>query len=317
MPVKADLRAAQLDACSDPRMKLAIAKTLVEAKIARSIQVLEWLAERYDLSREVLLAKREALKLRQARTVIAVRSVEGRVAVKYWEAYGKVLPEALDFQGRMTTSHQNNATDPVNAALNYGYGFLEGEVRRAINTLGFEPAVGFLHDTSDYQTKQSLVYDIQEPFRWLVDLTAMQAFESGSLDVPNFHFTGDDYRYRFDAEAKTRFLNLLRERFNSGVTYKGRVVKWDTVMELKMNEFGRYLTEKASALDFTEPAPKLKRNDNRELRTAILSLTPSQTKKLNIRKSSLHYLRKRAMSDSFRIYGKTARKLEQIPSVEV
>jgi len=26
----------------------------------------------------------------------------------------------------MTSTHQNNATDPVNAALNYGYGFLKG-----------------------------------------------------------------------------------------------------------------------------------------------------------------------------------------------
>jgi CRISPR/Cas system-associated endonuclease Cas1 len=29
-------------------------------------------------------------------------------------------------------------------------------------------AVGFLHDFSAYQTKQSLAYDLQEPFRWLV-----------------------------------------------------------------------------------------------------------------------------------------------------
>lgn len=73
----------------------------------------------------------------------------------------------------MTSSHQNNATDPVNAALNYGYGFLEGECRRAINAVGLEPSVGFLHDFSHYQTKQSLVYDLEEPFRWLVDLTVI------------------------------------------------------------------------------------------------------------------------------------------------
>ncbi len=79
-----------------------------------------------------------------------------------------MIAEHLDFQGRMTSSHQNNASDPVNLALNYGYGFLEGECRRAINAVGLEPAVGFLHDSSDYQTKQSLVYDLEEPFRWLM-----------------------------------------------------------------------------------------------------------------------------------------------------
>ena len=65
--------------------------------------------------------------------------------------------------------------------LNYGYGFLEGECRKAINAVGLEPSVGFLHDFSDYQTKQSLAYDLQEPFRWLVDLSVIQAFESGLL----------------------------------------------------------------------------------------------------------------------------------------
>lgn len=102
MPVKADLRSAQIEACAKSGMKFRISKSLVDAKIARSIQVLEWLAERYNLSREIMLVKREAMNLRQARTVGAIRSVEGRVALKYWAAYGKVLPESLDFQGRMT-----------------------------------------------------------------------------------------------------------------------------------------------------------------------------------------------------------------------
>ena len=83
----------------------------------------------------------------------------------------------------MTSSHQNNASDPMNAALNYGYGFLEGECRKAINSVGLEPSVGFLHDFSDYQTKHSFVYDLQEPFRWLVDLTVIEAFESKTLDL--------------------------------------------------------------------------------------------------------------------------------------
>lgn len=59
----------------------------------------------------------------------------------------------------MTSSHQNNASDPVNLALNYAYGVLEGECRAAINAVGLEPSMGFLHDFSNYQTKQSLVYD--------------------------------------------------------------------------------------------------------------------------------------------------------------
>jgi len=83
-------------------------------------------------------------------------------ALRYWQAFRKALPEWLDFQGRMTMSHQNNASDPFNAALNYGYGFLEAECRMAINAVGLESAIGFLHEVSSDQTRESLVYDAMD-----------------------------------------------------------------------------------------------------------------------------------------------------------
>lgn len=211
-----------------------------------------------------------------------------------------------DFQGRMTSSHQNNASDPVNAALNYAYGFLEGECRKAINTVGLEPSVGFLHDFSDYQTKQSLVYDLQEPFRWLADISVIEAFESGALRLRDFFFTGDDYRCRLDVEARRGFIELLKARYNSGVRYRGRVLKWDTVIEQKANELGRFLIGKSSTVDFAEPVLRLKGNDDPGMRAKILALTSSQAKRLGIGKSTLHYLREYASHDgSFRVHEKT------------
>ena len=180
----------------------------------------------------------------------------------------------------------------------------------AINSFGLEPAVGFLHDFSDYQTKQSLAYDLQEPFRWLVDLSVIQAFESQTLGLHDFYFTGDDYRYRFEAEAKQRFIEVLRERFNAGVTYNGRVLKWDTVIEQKANELGRFLVNKSSTLDFEKPSPRLMRHDNREMRGRILSLTQSEARELGIRKSTLYHLRKNAQScRSFKTYKPVLEKI--------
>jgi CRISPR-associated protein Cas1 len=198
-------------------------------------------------------------------------------------------------------------------ALNYAYGVLEGECRAAINTVGLEPSVGFLHETSGYQTKQSLVYDLQEPYRWIAEVAVMEAFESGLLDLPDFYFTGDDYRYRFEPEAKQRFLKLLRERFNSGARYKGRALKWDTVIEQKTVELGRYLAGRTSQLNFSEPSPNLTRTDDRELRRRILSLWQPDARRLGIGRSTLHYLRKNAKStDSLRTYQKVSDKLKPL-----
>jgi CRISPR-associated protein Cas1 len=58
-----------------------------------------------------------------------------------------------------------------------------------MNAVGLEPSVGFLHEFVSYQTKQSLVYDLQEPFRWISDVSMLEAFESRELDLHDFYFT--------------------------------------------------------------------------------------------------------------------------------
>jgi CRISPR-associated protein Cas1 len=308
---QAHIRRAQFQAANERKRKFRIAKALVQAKIARSLYVLEYFAQGCDIEKESEAARREAKRLPKASTIAQLRTVEGRVALGYWAAYRKALPEPLGFQGRMTTTRQSKASDPVNLALNYGYGFLEAECRKAINAIGLEPSVGYLHEFSDYQTKQSLVYDLQEPFRFLVDLTVMQAFDSGALDANSFYFTEHDYRLRFQSEAKGRFLTALRERFNSGVRYKGQRLRWDTVVEQKAVELGRYLVGRTGKLNFSDPSPNLIRTDDGELRRRILNLSQSRAEKLGIGKSTLHYLRKNARGDrSFSVYKNVHEKLK-------
>jgi CRISPR-associated protein Cas1 len=210
----------------------------------------------------------------------------------------------------MTNTKSMNATEPVNAALNYGYGFLKVECRMAVNTVGLEPAIGFLHESSGYQTKESLVYDLEEPFRFLIDLTVIKAFESGWLSPEDFAFTRDDYLYRIENDGRKRLLHLLRERFNSGVQYKGRLLKWDTVIEQKTAELARYFVNQYPSLSFQEPKPVLERPDNIEMREKILSLTQVEAEKHGIGKSTLHYLRRNARdSRSFRIYSNVKEKI--------
>ncbi len=195
--------------------------------------------------------------------------------------------------------------------MNYAYGVLEGECRRAINIVGLEPSIGFLHDFADYQTKQSLVYDLQEPFRWLGDVITIQAFESGLLDIRDFYFIGDDYRYHFEVEAKRRFLEFLKGKFNSGVNYKNKTWKWDTIILNKTEELSRFLLGKSQSLNFAEPAPSLIRSDSLDLRKRILELTQREAQESSIGRTTLHYLRKSAEGQRpFKVYRRVRHKLE-------
>jgi CRISPR-associated protein Cas1 len=310
MPVKADLRAAQLKACEDPEKKRKIAYELVKAKISRSNDVLKWLAERYDIEKDARRVAFESRRLSRARTVDDIRMVEGRVAQYYWQAVQSIFPETFCFQSRIIGSHQYNASDPVNLCLNYAYGVLEGECRKAINTVGLEPAFGFLHEPAKHQTSQSLVYDLQEPFRWLADVTTIEAFESGVLDMKDFYFMGDDYRYHMETESKRRFLGLLREKFNSGIRYKDKTCKWETVILAKTQELGRFLLGRSRDVSFLEPTPELTRCDSKELRLRILGLTTKEARVSGISKSTFHDLRKRAQTRTpLKVYQKVVSRL--------
>ena len=127
---------------------------------------------------------------------------------------------------------------------------------KVINTIGLEPAFGFLHEPSNHQTAQSLVY-LQEPFRWLCDVTVIEAFESRVLDLKDFYFMGDDYRYHIEIEAKRRFLDLLKNRFNAGAKYNGKMWKWDTIMLKKTQELACFLLAKSYSVHFLEPIPRM------------------------------------------------------------
>lgn len=86
-----------------------------------------------------------------------VFSVEGRAAQHYWTALAAVF--GPEFPGRKG----QQGTDPVNQALNYGYGILYAEVWRALLQSGLDPAFGYLHAAPG--DRAALVFDVIEPFR--------------------------------------------------------------------------------------------------------------------------------------------------------
>jgi len=117
-----------------------------------------------------------------------VRAQEAQAAKAYWAVVRWTLPEGLDFPGR----RRQGARDPVNAALNYGYGVLYNHVWRALVEAGLNPCIGFLHE--EQRSKPVLSYDCVEEFRApLVDRVVFSLFskeepvhlEEGLLDRPS------------------------------------------------------------------------------------------------------------------------------------
>ena len=96
--------------------------------------------------------------------------------------------------------------------LNYGYAILESEVKKDLNSIGLDPSISFLHELSN--SRASLVYDIQELYRWLVDLSVIQLLEEKKLKKADFIVT-ENYNIRLSTLLR---MSVLSSRFilNSG-----------------------------------------------------------------------------------------------------
>lgn len=112
----------------------------------------------------------EALRWREAQAAKAYFTAWRAIPLQ-WKATGAhPIPPAWRHLGpRLSslTGTARQATHPVNALLNYAYGLLESQVRRALIIAGLDPTLGVLHASQPGRT--ALVYDVMEPLRPQVD----------------------------------------------------------------------------------------------------------------------------------------------------
>ncbi len=155
--------------------------------------------------------------------------LEGRAAQRYWGAVRLVLPEKYAFPGRSG----RGASDPINAALNYGYGILYGQCERCLVLAGLDPYAGFLH--VDRPGKPSLTLDFIEEFRQaVVDRTVIGMANKGAA------FAQDD-KNMLTKEARQSLAEKVLERLESGVAYEGKRHPLRAVMQRQARHLAGFL----------------------------------------------------------------------------
>jgi CRISPR-associated protein Cas1 len=314
-----NIRMAQYDAYRNEQ-RVPLARSFIEAKIEHSLLVLDWIKTRYPPVYEEKESSINDIRsykssLDKARTPGDVLGVEGMVAQNYWSVIRAIIDKKLDFEGRNIgrTGKAMGATDPVNALFNYGYAMLETQCWIAVNSNGLDPQVGFLHEYAP--SKAPLVYDLQEPYRWLVDISVIGALERKEFSRKDFILT-DNYNIRLRPDATKKLIELVNGQLSSRVSYKNRSWEWRSVIHQKAGELVECLDGKRTSVDFITPYPVITRDDSEELRSKILSIGYNDWMKAGNSKGSLHYLKKNAMSEKpFKVYGKMKEKLDRTLSL--
>lgn len=237
---------------------------------------------------------------------------EGRVSIVYWDALSRVfnsLYPQFNYRGRKNKSYSwnMNASDEINALLNYGYAVLESQVRKYINTVGLDPAVGFLHELAP--SKTPLVYDLQELYRWIVDLSVIQLLEEMKLKKSDFIVT-DEYHVRLEEHTARMLIDKIKINFNARSPYKNKNVTNETILTDNIQQLANYIVDKNNALKFTIPKVDLSRNDDFELREFILNMRPEERRKLRINRSTLWYMRQNLLKGKkIKVYDKVKDKI--------
>ena len=153
-------------------------------------------------------------------------SIEDKASRIYFGEFRKLIPEKYEFNSRNQSfirQSKNHATDVINALLNYGYTVLAGEISKFINGIGLDAYYGFYHKT--HSGFQPLVYDMIEPFRWLVEYAVFKLANSIStnqtIKLKDFGRTREG-KIVMDYNLIKRFLELLERTFQKERRYDFR-----------------------------------------------------------------------------------------------
>ncbi|MDF1692934.1 MAG: type I-C CRISPR-associated endonuclease Cas1c [Zhongshania sp.] len=158
------LRRAQYRWADDESRSVAIARLMVAAKIANGRSVLmRELRNHGDNPMLTQAADKLANSLRRvkhAKTVAEAMGMEGDAAATYFSVFNELIRESgFVFGGRV----RRPPTDSVNALLSFVYSLITQECASALQGVGLDPYVGYLHQ--DRPGRLSLALDLLEEFR--------------------------------------------------------------------------------------------------------------------------------------------------------
>ena len=168
-----------------------------------------------------------------------ILGMEGAGSAAYFRCFGKLLsdPRQWPFPGRV----KRPPTDPVNALLSFGYALLTHKVASAVQLVGFDHYVGYLH--SAVYGRPALALDLMEEFRPIIVDSVVLTLLNKRMLMPN-DFVVELGAYRLKDERRKVFFTQFEERLNEEVIHPlfGYKVTYRRCLELQGRLLAKVLT---------------------------------------------------------------------------
>ena len=129
--------------------------------------------------------------LEEAETIDSMRGIEGASAVAYFNAFDEMLKHTEDtmrFEKRSRRPPENR----INALLSFVYMLLKNDVQAALESVGIDPAAGYLHTLRPGRPSMALdmMEELRAPLcdRFVVSLVNLKQIQSDDFDTDGGEF---------------------------------------------------------------------------------------------------------------------------------
>lgn len=200
------LRLAQMRAHEDKTKKGDIAKSFVVGKLmnARSV-VLRRMRDHGETFALADAAVKILDVLRRVRDsppdAMRLRGLEGEAGAAYFQSFNDLIVSGGE-TFHISSRNRRPPMDPMNALLSYLYTLLAHDCRGALEGVGLDPQIGFLHEVRS--GRPALALDLMEEFRAVIaDRVALSLVNLRQLSASDFKRTESGAVVMSDAARKT------------------------------------------------------------------------------------------------------------------
>ena len=174
-----------------------IAKCIIINKIENQRNILKKMRNPENAEGLIILNNSIMKLLRNEYDTYEIMGIEGIAA----KVYFKRLFKEFDWKGRQPRVKR----DKINLLLDIGYTVLFNFIEAILNIYGFDIYKGNLH--KEFYQRKSLVCDMVEPFRPIIDYRIRKGYNLGQFN--NYNFSVNNQQYSLDWKDSADFVNII------------------------------------------------------------------------------------------------------------
>lgn len=241
------LRKEQYRISDSEERSLFVSKNMIIGKIYNSKSVVDRACRDYPLRLDVEKLKRvsenskNAIQfVKEANTLEQLRGFEGEVATQYFRIFDDLIlqqKEQFKFCGR----NKRPPLDPVNALLSFVYSLLAKEVSAALEAVGLDPYVGFLH--RDRPGRVSLALDLMEELRApFADRFVLSLINRRMVNIKGFT-TMENGAVIMDEDTRRIVLRAWQEKKQDSMKHPflEEKIEWGLIPHMQAMLLARYI----------------------------------------------------------------------------